>query len=99
MEIYTPLKSIDVIVETIERKVNEDWNFLETNRKSAEELLSFIYSLKLVTKELLINRKEQVNNLFYSKKKDPSGSYSLIRTALSGDFYYVVCLCVCCVFS
>lgn len=63
-EIYTPLKSIDVIVETIERKINEDWNFLETNRKSAEELLSFIYSLKLVTKELLINRKEQVNNLF-----------------------------------
>lgn len=70
-EIYTPLKSIDVIVETIERKVNEDWNFLETNRKSAEELLSFIYPLKLVTKELLINRKEQVNNLFYSKKKRP----------------------------
>lgn len=63
-EIYTPLKSIDVIVETIERKVNEDWNFLETNRKSAEELLSFIYSLKLVTKELLINRKEQVKDLF-----------------------------------
>ncbi len=23
-EIYTPLKSIDVIVETIERKINED---------------------------------------------------------------------------
>lgn len=62
-EIYTPLKSIEVIVETIEKEVNEDWNFLETNREGAEELLSFIYSLKLITKELLTNRKKQINNL------------------------------------
>lgn len=62
-EIYTPLKSIVVNLETIEKKINEDWGFLETNRAGSEELLAFLYSTKLVTCELLSSRKNQLNNL------------------------------------
>lgn len=62
-EIYIPLKSIEVNLETIEKKINEDWGFLEANRAGSEELLAFLYSLKLVTSELLSSRKNQVNNL------------------------------------
>lgn len=53
---------------------------------------------KILAQYIMKKRNECVSFLskqkICSQKKDPCGSSSLIRTALSGLFYYVVCLCV-----
>lgn len=63
--IYTPLKSIELLSDTIYYKYNEEWDFIENeeSRKHVQELLSLNFSIKQVVKYLLNLRKNSVESL------------------------------------
>lgn len=64
--IYTPLKSIELLSNTIYNKYNEEWDFIENedSRKQVQELLSLTFSIKQVTRYLLKLRKKSVESLY-----------------------------------
>ena len=61
-ELYTPLKSIDLLSQIIYEKCNNDWEFLneKTPRENFDELIALNYLIGLVAKQLLENRKIQL---------------------------------------
>jgi len=65
--IYTPLKSIELLTETVYLKYNEDWDFIanEESKKHVQELLSLNFSIQQVTQYLLKLRKECINEMNY----------------------------------
>lgn len=67
VEIYTPLKSIELLSCIIYEKANNDWDFLDSNtkRENFEELIALNYLIELSAKELLKSRNTQMNNLGY----------------------------------
>lgn len=62
-DLYKPLTAIRVISGVIFEKVNNDWDFFETNREQAEELLSLVLSIKTVTEKMLETRKNEIDSL------------------------------------
>lgn len=64
--IYTPLKSIELLSQTIYNKHNEEWDFAknEESRKQVQELLSLTFSIKQVARYLLKLRKKSVESLY-----------------------------------
>lgn len=62
--IYTPLKSLELLSNTIYNKYNEEWEFIENekSRKHVQELLSLNFSIKQVTKYLLKLREESIKS-------------------------------------
>ena len=67
VEMYTPLKSIENLSDIIYYKANNDWDFFDRNtkRECFDELISLNYLIGLSTKELLKNRKIQIDNITY----------------------------------
>ena len=67
VEIYTPLKSIEILSEIIYDKANNDWDFLSENtkRENFDEMIALNYLIGLSAKELLKNRKIQIENIVY----------------------------------
>ena len=67
VEMYTPLKSIEILSEIVYEKANNDWNFLSANskRENFEEMIALNYLIGLSAKELLKNRKIQIDNIVY----------------------------------
>lgn len=47
--IYTPLKSISSMADVIYYKCNNDWVFFDASYSDCEELLSFVFSIKILT--------------------------------------------------
>ena len=47
--IYTPLKSISSMADVIFYKCNNDWAFFDASYSDCEELLSFVFSIKILT--------------------------------------------------
>ena len=66
--IYTPLKSIELLSDTIYNKYNEEWDFIENekSRTHVQELLSLNFSIKQVTKYLLQLRDDSIQSLYVS---------------------------------
>lgn len=64
--IYTPLKSIELLSQTIYNKHNEEWDFAknEESIKQVQELLSLTFSIKQVARYLLKLRKKSVEFLY-----------------------------------
>lgn len=63
-EIFTPLKSIEVLTDVIYEKCNDDWRiFSQMNREHGEELLAINYAINLCAKNLLQKRVEETTNL------------------------------------
>lgn len=62
--IYTPLKSLELLSNTIYNKYNDEWEFIENekSRKHVQELLSLNFSIKQVTKYLLKLREEGIKS-------------------------------------
>ncbi len=67
VEIYTPLKSIEILSEIIYDKANNDWDFLagNTKREHFDELIALNNLIGLSAKELLKKRKIQIKNIVY----------------------------------
>ena len=61
-EIYTPLKSIEVLSEIIYKKFNEDWDF--KTRESADELIALNFLTELCAKHLLKNRRKVLDEIY-----------------------------------
>ena len=66
-EIYTPIKTIELITDIIYTKCNEDWEFFSEvqNRTQVEELLCLNFAIDLCAKKLLKQRYTEVNNLTF----------------------------------
>ena len=66
--IHTPLKSIELLSNTIYYKYNEEWDFIknEESRKHIQELLSLTFSIKLAARYLLNLKEESVNSLDFN---------------------------------
>ena len=47
--IYTPLKSISSMAYVFYYKCNNDWGFFYASYSVCEELLSFVFSIKILT--------------------------------------------------
>lgn len=62
-DLYTPLTAIRVVSGLIFEKVNNDWDFFETNRKQCEELLSLVFAIKTVSEKMLETRKREIDSL------------------------------------
>lgn len=63
-QIYTPLKSIELLSNTIYKNYNEEWDFLPANREQAQELLSLTFAIKTCARYLLSERQNVVNQLY-----------------------------------
>lgn len=86
------------MADVIYYKCNNDWVFFDSSYSDCEELLSFVFSIKILTDYIMHLRNNALDSFqeLTGKKKDPCGSSSLIRTALAGHF---IMLCVCVFFS
>ena len=62
-DLYTPLTAIRVVSGLIFEKVNNDWDFFETNREQCEELISLVIAIKTVTDKILETRKMEIDSL------------------------------------
>ena len=67
VEIYTPLKSIELLSSIIYEKANNDWDFLtnKTNRNDFDELIAINYLIGLSARDLLKNRKTRIDSIIY----------------------------------
>lgn len=62
-DLYTPLMSIRVVSEIICEKINNDWDFLETNREQCEEMIAFVFAIKIMINKLFEKRNYEIDLL------------------------------------
>ncbi len=62
-ELYTPLSTIKLLSNLIFEKANNDWDFFEANREQCEEMLSLVFAIKTISKNLLDSRKTEIDSL------------------------------------
>lgn len=62
-ELYTPLSTIKLISNLIFEKANSDWDFFETNREQCEEMLSLVFAIKTISKNLLDSRQTEIDSI------------------------------------
>lgn len=67
IELYIPLKAIEILSSIIYEKANNDWEFLSSNttREAFDELIALNFIIGLLAKHLLNFRNEQIDNLDY----------------------------------
>lgn len=58
-DLYVRLKSLDLLLESLEYKLLEEWDYSEVsnNREVGENIYAMIYAVKLVVKQLWKIRK------------------------------------------
>lgn len=64
-QLYTPLRTIELLVDTIDYKSNEDWNFynIKETREDVKELFALCFAIKIIAEYLLKERQERVKEL------------------------------------
>lgn len=64
-EIYTPLKSIEMLTKVIYLKCNEDWDvFSKLGREYGEEILAFNHAISACAENLINLRNNEAKSIY-----------------------------------
>ena len=66
INIYTPLRAIEIITDIIYTKCNEDWEIFDNKlkRKDSEELLALNFAINICAKYLLNKRAKTLESTY-----------------------------------